>query len=104
MSGDGTVCKPCSHQFAIPPIEGAKGCFVVFDANYGLRDLHYCQVSLTVRRVQTGSLRKMGSVDACVGDKSGGYGTTYTDKEPSSNTPASRPSFLGELGEDPDNF
>jgi hypothetical protein len=49
----------------------------------------------------------MGSVlvvDACAGAKSGGYGTTYTDKEPSSNTPASRPSFLGDSGEGPDNY
>ena len=43
-------------------------------------------------------------VDGCAGAKSGGYGTTYTDSEPSSNTPASRPSFLGALGDGPDNF
>lgn len=72
----GTVCQPSSYQFAIPPIEGAKSCLVVFDANYGFGDLHYYQMSLTVRRIQSGSLRKMGAVDACAGDKSGGYGTT----------------------------
>ena len=36
--------------------------------------------------------------------KSGGYGTAYTDMVPSSNTPASRPSFLGEAGDGPDSF
>ena len=40
------------------------------------------------------------SVDA----RSVGYGTTYTDMVPSSNTPASRPSFLGEAGGGPDSF
>lgn len=48
----------------------------------------------------------MGSAvdDGCVDAKSGGYGTTYTDKEPSSKTPARRPSFLGEAGDGPDSF
>jgi hypothetical protein len=48
----------------------------------------------------------MGSVvdDRCVDARSGGYGTTYTDREPSSNTPASKPSFLGEVGDGPDSF
>jgi hypothetical protein len=40
------------------------------------------------------------SVDA----RSGGYGTMYTDMEPSSNTPARRPSFLGEAGGGPESF
>src|SRR5258708_4748515 len=40
------------------------------------------------------------SVDA----RSGGYGITYTDRVPSSNTPASRPSFLGEARGSPDSF
>ena len=43
-------------------------------------------------------------VERCVDARSGGYGTTYTDREPSSNTPARRPSFLGEAGGGPENF
>ena len=36
--------------------------------------------------------------------RSGGYGTTYTDIVPSSNTPAGKPIFLGEAGGGPDSF
>ena len=48
----------------------------------------------------------MGVIDGklSVDARSGGYGTTYTDMEPSSNMPASRPNFLGEAGSDPDSF
>ena len=53
-----------------------------------------------------GNLPYMGVIvdEHPVDGRSGGYGTTYTDMEPSSNTPAIRPSFLGEAGEGPDNF
>ena len=42
--------------------------------------------------------------EGCTDARSWGYGTAYTDSEPSSNTPASRPSFLGDGGDRSDNF